>query len=104
MVRCLAEPAGRQVLRATTPGATKLSVGLEVLIMNLNWKQNLFAAAALAMAAFPAYAQTGSSSSTGSSPAANPSYPSGSTSQSATRPSTPQPGLKDSMAAKGGDQ
>jgi len=72
--------------------------------MNLNWKQNLFAAAALAMAAFPAYAQTGSSSGTGSTPAANPSYPSGSTSQSATTPSTPQPGLKDSMAAKGGDQ
>jgi predicted outer membrane protein len=83
-------------------------VGLEVLIMNL--KQNLFAAAALAMAAFPAYAQTGSSSSTGSSTTGNPSYQSGSTSpsattpsQSATTPSTTQPGSKDSMADKGGD-
>ncbi len=103
MVRCLAELAGRRVLRATTPSGPKLSAGLEVLIMNLNWKQKLLAVAALAMATFPAYAQTGSSSSTGSSPTGNPSYPSGSTSQSATTPSTSQPGSKDSMADKGGD-
>jgi putative membrane protein len=69
--------------------------------MKLNLKQNLFAAAVLAMAAFPAYAQTGSSSSTGSSTASNPSSPSGSTSQSATTPSTSA--SKDGMAAKGGD-
>jgi len=81
--------------------------------MKLNCRQSVWAAAVLAMATFPAYGQTGSSSTTGSSSATNPSY--GSTSQSATTPSTTPgskdtattpsttPGSKDTMAGKGLD-